>query len=295
MYKYLSDNDDKVSIKVNGENYPLNINNGYVQIDRDWKKGDVMELHLPMKIRKILASENVKADIGRIAFERGPIVFCAEWVDNDNKVRNLLIDKNVELNYEFQPDLLNGIGVLTGKATALSIAKKDAPVIKTQKPVTLIPYYSWAHRGDGEMIVWIPYDESVASPTTPPTIASNSKVTASHCHYSDKIAAVNDKKNPKNSNDHDVSRLTFWNHKGTDEWVQYDFKKPEKVSSIDIYWFDDGPNGGCRIPESWKLFYKKNEEWKEVVKHGKYPVEKDKFNTIVFSSVTTKGLRLEIK
>ncbi len=80
---------------------------------------------------------------------------------------------------------------------------------------------------------------------------------------------------PEDSNDHSIPRLTFWSHKGTEEWVQYDFKKKTPIAYLHIYWFDDGSNGGCRIPKSWKALYLNNGKWKEVRKHGEYPVSKD--------------------
>ena len=125
------------------------------------------------------------------------------------------------------------------------------------------------------------------------TIATESKVSASYIH--DQILAVNDQISPKNSNDHEIPRLTFWDHKGTTEWVQYDFKKETTISHIHIYWFDDGTEGGCRVPETWKITYLKNGKWKEISKHGEYPVLKDEFTSIEISNVKTKSMKLEIK
>ena len=77
--------------------------------------------------------------------------------------------------------------------------------------------------------------------------------------------------------------------------MQYDFDQETTISNIHIYWFDDGPDGGCRIPETWKVTYLKNGKWKEVSTHGKYPVLKDEFTTIEISNVKTKSMKLEIK
>ena len=293
LYRYMTKSDDKPIIKVNGKIVKFDLINGYAKIDRNWEKGDIIELDFPMPVRKIIANEKVIEDRGKFAIERGPIVYCAEWVDNGDKVRNLLVNKNSSFTVEHVDNLIDGIDIIKGKATALSTSEKDNSIIKTEQNFTAIPYYAWAHRGSGEMIVWLPYEESAANPMPPPTIASEAKVSASYSH--DKINAVNDQIIPKNSNDHEIPRFTFWNHKGTTEWIQYDFDKETTVSFIHIYWFDDGPNGGCRIPKTWKLLYEKNGKWKEVSKHGKYPVSKDEFNSIEISPVKTKALRLAIE
>ena len=89
-------------------------------------------------------------------------------------------------------------------------------------------------------------------------------VSASHCFQNDTVEAMIDGLEPKNSNDHSIPRFTWWDHRGTGEWVQYDFTKPRKVSAVEVYWFDDSPNGGCRAPRFWKLFYHQGESWKPV-------------------------------
>lgn len=293
LYHYLNESDQKPIIKINNKETLYIIENGYAKINREWAKGDVIEIDFPMPVRKVIANENVTDDQGKFSLERGPLVYCAEWVDNGGSVRNLLLDKNAEFENEFKIDLINGITILKGKSKTVSLNKSNNSIIETDQQFTAIPYYAWAHRGNGQMTVWFPYELSAANPTLPPTIASESKVTASYVY--DQITAVNDQINPKNSNDHEIPRLTFWDHMGTTEWVQYDFKEETTISNIHIYWFDDGPDGGCRIPESWKLYYQKNGVWKEVTKHGEYPVLKDEFSSIEISNIKTTAMKLEIK
>ncbi len=153
LYKFL-DATPPVSLKVNGKTVPIKLDKGYVAINRTWKKGDVIELNLPMPVRRVVASENVKADIGRVALQRGPIVFCAEWPDNpDGKVRSLLLPDNGSLVAAFEPSLLNGVETISGKAFAVS---KDTAgsLVKKEQDFKVIPYYAWANRGKGEMVVW---------------------------------------------------------------------------------------------------------------------------------------------
>ncbi len=293
LYRYMTESDQKPVIKINNEETKFTISNGYAKINRQWKKGDFITIEFPMPVRKVIANNKVAEDIGKLSIERGPIVYCAEWVDNGGKVRNLLLDKNADFTYEYKQDLINGLNIVKGISKSLSIDKSDNSTIEKEQDFIAIPYYAWAHRGNGEMIVWLPYEKSAANPIPPPTIASESKVSASYIH--DQILAVNDQVIPKNSNDHDIPRLTFWDHKGTTEWVQYDFKEETTISNMHIYWFDDGPDGGCRVPETWKITYLKNREWKEISKHGAYPVLKDEFTSIEISSIKSKSIKLEIK
>jgi len=293
LYSYMKMSNKKPVIKVNDKEVKYKVGKGYAKISRQWRKGDVIEVHFPMPVRKVIANEKVEEDRGKFSLERGPIVYCAEWIDNAGKVRNLMLDKNSDFTDEFNQYLINGITVLKGTAESLSIDKTDSTIKEKEQNFVAIPYYAWAHRGNGEMTVWLPYEKSAANPSPGPTIASASKVTASYAY--DKLTAVNDQIIPKNSNDQEIPRFTFWDHKGTTEWVQYDFKKEVVISNIYVYWFDDGPAGGCRVPESWKAFYLKNSTWKEVSKHSEYPVLKDEFNSIEISNVKTTAMRLEIK
>ena len=80
--------DKKVEIKINGQPVEYTMQNGYAVLNRTWKKGDVVEVNLPMEVRRVVANENVKDDIGKVALQRGPIIYCAEWVDNNGKASN---------------------------------------------------------------------------------------------------------------------------------------------------------------------------------------------------------------
>jgi DUF1680 family protein len=108
----------------------------------------------------VQANENVKADIGRVALQRGPIVFCAEWPDNpDGKVRSLLLPDDQSLTATFEPTLLNGVETLSGKAFDVS-KSADGSLTKKEQDFKAIPYYAWANRGKGEMAVWFADSDS---------------------------------------------------------------------------------------------------------------------------------------
>ena len=89
------------------------------------------------------------------------------------------------------------------------------------------------------MAVWLPKTVDLAQVPLPPTLASSSRASSSYCWPPDSVAAVNDQAEPADSNDHSIPRLTWWDHKGTAEWLQYDFDRPTKVAAVEVYWFDD--------------------------------------------------------
>ncbi len=293
LYKYAPISDGEVTLSLNGEAMKLNLQKGYARIERTWNKNDIVELNLPMPTRKVFANPEVKDDVGKLSLERGPIVYCAEWPDNGGHALNLLVPQNTELQAVSEPDMLSGITILTGQAFGLYGDKDN--VQKREQDFVAIPYYAWAHRGQGEMTVWLPFEESVAKPLTPPTAGTKAHPTSSHTWMTDSEKALNDGIDPESSNDQSVPRFTWWDHKGTREWVQYDFQKAEKLSETAVYWFDDTGAGGCRVPQSWKLLYKSGGEWKEIPNPGKYGVAKDQYNTTAFGPVETTSVRLEVQ
>jgi DUF1680 family protein len=155
LYEFQNSSEAKTTIKVNGQPVEYNVENGYAVISRSWKKNDVVEVNLPMEVRRVVANENLKDDVGKIALQRGPIIYCGEWVDNNGKTSNIIIPANTSFTNEYKADLLNGITVLKAEVPAVII--KDNESIATAKQLfTAIPYYSWANRGKGEMMVWFP-------------------------------------------------------------------------------------------------------------------------------------------
>jgi DUF1680 family protein len=154
LYQFAGSSTQPVSIKINGQSFPFEIQNGYAIIRRQWKKNDKVEVILPMTVQKIIANEKVKDDLGKIALQRGPLVYCAEWVDNKGKTSNLFIPSTTTFKETFKPELLNGVIVLEAEVPAVII---NGDSIHTAKQtLTAIPYYSWANRGKGEMNVWFP-------------------------------------------------------------------------------------------------------------------------------------------
>ena len=118
---------------------------------------------------------------------------------------------------------------------------------------------------------------------------------ASHCFGSDSVEALSDGLEPTSSSDLSLPRLTWWDHRGTREWVQYDFPKPAELSEISVYWFDDFGTGQCRVPKTWQLLYQSGSDWTPVTNPTSDPPTKDQWNRMKFSPVKTSALRLVVE
>jgi hypothetical protein len=292
LYRYLPRKPLLPHCRINGQPVEPALEHGYWVLNRTWKPGDVVELNFPMQVHRVLCNEKVEDNIGRIAIERGPIVYCVEGADHDGKVLDLFLEDNVELTPEPRPDLLGGVTVLTGSARRACRADDNTSASRSAR-ITMIPYYSWCNRGANEMAVWLPRGSDKAQVPPLPTIATAARATASH--NNDQAGAANDGVEPKNSIDHDIPRFTWWDHKGGSEWIQLDLARPTRVSATDIYWFDDTGRGQCRVPASWKLLYRDGSDWKPVTTDSAYATGKDAFNTVGFTPVTTDALRIEVR
>src|SRR5262249_36613730 len=145
LYRFADTSNEPVTLKVNGQAVSTALDKGYARIDRAWKTGDVVELSLPMPVRRVMANAAVEADQGRVALQRGPLVYAAEWPDNPGgHVRNLLLADDAPLSAEFRPDLLGGVEIVKSRATALKLTDRGE-VERQEQEFTAIPYYSWAN------------------------------------------------------------------------------------------------------------------------------------------------------
>ena len=290
LYTYTDGKRLSYQVKVNGELQEAELGaDGYFTVTRQWKKGDKVELHFDMEPRVVKANARVEADRGRVAVERGPLVYCAEWPDNDFDVLSVLLNRQPSFTVTEKPDLLYGLNQIQTPAQTL---KYDAEGRLSVQDVTLtlIPYYAWAHRGSGRMAVWLPSDVKAARPAG--TVATY-KITASH--QTSALSSVADGLVPQDENDRTIPYYHWWPKNGSTEWVAYEFPQARKVSSAEVYWFDDAPWGGCRVPRAWSLYYKDNAgQWQPVANPGEYTVRKGDANMVTFDPVTTTAMKLEV-
>ena len=144
------------------------------------------------------------------------------------------------------------------------------------------------------MAVWLPKTVDLAHVPLPPTLASSSRASSSYCWPPDSVTAVNDQAEPADSNDQSIPRLTWWDHKGTAEWVAYEFAKPASVRAVRVAWFDDTGSGECRLPVSWRILYRASDgQWQPVTGASDYLIRKGEPVKVTFAPVTTQALRLE--
>ena len=163
LYSYLDKVDKQTRVSINGNALTATIDkSGYISLDRNWKGGDVVEVEFPLEVRKIIADPKVKENRGRMAIERGPVVYCCEWADAaDGHVLDLLFDAKAELKPSFDKELYGGVTIIAAEARKIS-NPSAAP-----EPIKLIPYYLWANRGAGEMSVWLSKAEYAIGDTGP--------------------------------------------------------------------------------------------------------------------------------
>lgn len=167
LYSYKDGKSLGYTVSVNGEQLSSELCDGYFTISRKWKKGDVVSLHFDMEPRVVEAHHLVAADRGRVAVEKGPVVYCAEWPDNPGfSVRSVILSQNPDFSHRHRGDLLYGIDQIETSAQALAFDEKGRLLVEDVQ-LCLIPYYAWCHRGSGEMTVWLPQDLASATPAMP--------------------------------------------------------------------------------------------------------------------------------
>ena len=324
---------DAATVKINGQAAAANAKPlAFLALNREWKDGDTVSLQLPMKLAVRRWAKNkdaVSVERGPLSYslaiqerwakygERN--VNWPEWeVFADSPWNYGLVLDNAAPEKSFtvvrkagplpaQPFTPDSAPIaLKAKARRIPnwqldrlnlVDKLQPSPVKSDEPVedvTLIPMGAARLRlamfpviGSGTAA-----REWVAPARPKPSLY---KASASHVYAGDTVEALGDGQEPNASNHHDIPRMTWWPHRGTTEWVQYDFDKPMKVSGVSVYWFDDTGAGQCRVPGAWKILYLEGGQWKEVANAKLEPVAKDKFNQAIFDAVDTTAVRLEVQ
>jgi DUF1680 family protein len=302
---------------------------GYLKLDREWRDGDRIKLTLPMHV----TYRTWKANKHSVSIDRGPLTYSLKI--GEKYVRSGGTDQwpawdilpttpwNYGLVY-LDPSPIDAIVKRPWPASDMPFTPEGTPIelrargrkipqwktdylglvgllqpspAKSNEPdevITLIPM--GAARLRLTAFPFIGHNPNAAHTWTVPPEAKPLKVTASHCYAHDSPRAIGDLVVPKHSADTTVPRFTWWDHRGTAEWIQWEFEAPRKVNEVKIYWFDDEPKGGgCRVPASWKLLYRKNGEWVAVSGASSFGTAKDLFNRVRFDAVTTDALRMEVQ
>ena len=161
------------TVKVNGEEVAGALDKGYLAIDRKWKKGDRVELEFPMEPRFVAARPEVEADRGRLAVQRGPLVYCAEWPDNDFAFGAAVVNPEMPMTIR-SSDMLGGVTIID--VPAQLVERRDGRLGLSDVKIAMIPYYAWAHRGKGKMAVWLAAEPSAVALQADPASARSFKI-----------------------------------------------------------------------------------------------------------------------
>jgi DUF1680 family protein len=152
----------KPVLKVNGKKVDLKgcMKKGYARITREWKKGDKVELTLPMLVERVYSNPKIRANVGRVALQHGPIVYCLEEVDNGKDLNAVLLPKDAKMTVKTEKINGQSVPVITAKAKKIDTSNAtelytDAPAKPKAASIKAIPYFMWANRAEGEMLVWI--------------------------------------------------------------------------------------------------------------------------------------------
>lgn len=284
------------AIMVNGVKQQARVEKGYFVLSRNWAKGDRLEVDFEMPVMQMEAHPSVQDDRGLAVLQRGPLVYCAEQIDNTAPVDELVIPRGARATAQFEPGLLGGVVSVTVDGEKMGGRDWDAGLyrpIQAGEKVTakFVPYAYWANRGRNKMVTWTPTAQPLPRILTP---EARAKVSMSFVSGNAQPWGINDGVEPKSSGEQPKALAHFWPHKGGEEWIQYTWEKPMTITGIEVYWFDDTGRGECRLPSSWKLQALVGTEWSDV-QIADAPVVLDKWSTVSFAHTTTTALRLVVR
>ena len=278
LYSYADGKQMQYSLVVNGEKVTAQAVNGFVPIERKWRKGDKVELNLPMEVRYSKAIDKVEADRNRICVTRGPIVFCAEEVDNTHDVATYFIsDSNMGATSmaSFSSGIMSGIPYIKQECSALTGDEA------TNSTLTLVPYYAWNNRGDYmSMNVWFARDKATAIAGRDKVAQNIETVKASYARKGDDAYALIDGVYPKSSSDKSILRWTSYRQEGRVQTIEIKLKKRQPIESVSVYWFEDGK--AIMRPASWRAEYLFDGKWYEYEPYitDSYGVLLNQFNMV---------------
>lgn len=296
LYNYEDPKPARWSLRVNGNLVRPAVENGVASIAREWKIGDEVALHFDLPVRRVLGHEKIAALRGLVALERGPVVYALEGTDNGGSVFDAVLPAQARIKAEHRADLLGGVTVLKIAGARKASRLENGDVAASPAALTAIPYAVWANRGLAPMAVWMAQDVSKARVAPRPTLASKAKISTSFHRREMDPARLHDQVTPATATGGPAPNYDWWPHKGTAEWVAYEFEKPSTIRSVSVSWFDDTGSGECRLPVSWRLLYLADSgAWEPVRETIPFAIRKTDPIKVTFEPVTTKALRLEVQ
>jgi len=317
-----------VALQLNGRPLAAAAEPGaYLVVERTWRDGDELALEFTMLPGITVWEKNH----GAVSVHRGPLTFSLligerwERCGGTDDWPALEVYPTTPWNYGLDlpwPDPTRQIEVVRrpGPLPAQPFAPEGAP-IQLRVRARRIPEWKQDETGlvgalqdspaysaePAETVTLIPMGCARLRVSAFPTVSSGPEAhrwvgppattpaRASHCNPGDTLAALSDGREPAASGDQALPRMTWWDHRGTREWVEYHFDEPRSIASSEVYWFDDTGAGQCRVPASWRLLWQDGEAWREVAARGPYGTALDRYNRVEFAPVTTGQLRLEVQ
>jgi hypothetical protein len=287
----------QMRVQIGGSDAEQTLARGYVVLRRTWRAGDVVDVEIPMAVRRLEADPRAETLAGRVAFARGPIVYCGEQVDQAVPVDSVFAPPGAVATVKHDPELLGGVTTLEVAARTAERAPWPARQLYCPQPETqpetlkLVPYAVWDNRTAGGMHVWWPQTPPVPAVGGPELAA---RVEISFQNRNCDPEGVRDGEEPKRSGDTPPRNCHWWDHKGTTEWVQYTWTEPQALAGARVYWFDDTGHGACRLPAAARLLWRDGDAWRPVeVQGAPLPIAADRWCEVKFAPVQTTALRLE--
>ena len=294
LYHYVDSSERGWSINVNGEPLESDPVKGFVEINREWSQGDTVDIELSMPVKFSACDTRVEANHNRVAVTRGPLVYCAEEIDNADRVQAFLLPKTPSEDACRVDAVLDG--PLKGVPLITIPAMKVTGETLHSEELLLVPYLAWNNRGNASMNVWLPQDEATARQAlarNPFDASIYGKLAASSCGESDVVAAVADGRRPQSSSDTGIPRWSSGRNEN-EQWLMMKFDHPQKVESVGVYWSEDSISDIVK-PAEWRVEYLKAGKWQEFDKYltDFYGTDLDRYNVVhPASELECDGLRI---
>lgn len=275
LYSYINHQELPFSIVVNGKPVDVVEKDGFARIHRKWEKNDVVELSLPMAVRYNSCSDSVEVNRNKLAITRGPLVYCAEEVDNNGRIGNYFVDENFSSNVKearIDEGILKNVIQVAVPSLHLTMEGKEESELK------LIPYYAWNNRGQGTMAVWVPRNRPFESDDMSQTQHEKAVMyrIKSSCSDGGETVFEISNKIPKKST------APVWKSCLSDRnpWVEISCEPEKEIQSVSVYWCDNGEN--CQVPDDWELEFRSGKEWHpfKIYATDHYSVFRDQFNMV---------------
>ena len=301
-----------VSVEVNGQ--PVRTAGEWMKVDRTWHSGDRVELVLPMRTATRVWNDNHDS----ISVDRGPLTYSLKIDERYERIGGtedwpeLAVYPESPWNYGLVPDAQfdvlrrdPGDNPFTTEGVPLALTTQARRIPQwetdTEDVVGLLQPGPARSTEPVETVTLIPMGAARLRITSFPQVSSDgeewirrTRITASHVHDGDSLEAADDGRLPVSSADTSIPRFTWWDRRGTTEWLEYDLREIRELSQASAYWFDDTGAGECRVPASWRVLWLDGDTWRAVDNTIPYAVTADQLNTTTFTPVRTQYIRVEV-